>query len=134
LRLGYLLGDAEVVADLNKVRMPYNINSLTQTSAHFFLQHADVFNKQARDICFERNRITASLMSLDNVEVFPSQANFILIRVQDANHVFEALKERGILIKNMHGQGGLLSQCLRITVGSKDENNAVLAALREIIS
>jgi len=134
LRLGYLLGDAEVVADLNKVRMPYNINSLTQVSADFFLQHADVFNKQARDICFERNRITASLMSLDNVEVFPSQANFILIRVQDANHVFEALKERGILIKNMHGQGGLLSQCLRITVGSKDENNAVLAALREIIS
>jgi len=73
------------------------------------------------------------LMALDGVEVFPSQANFILMRVNDAGAVFESLKERGVLIKNMHGQGGLLSQCLRITVGSKDENNAVLAALREII-
>jgi len=134
LRLGYLLGDADVIADLNKVRMPYNINSLTQASAGFFLQYSDVFKKQARDICFERKRMTASLMALDSVEVFPSQANFILLRVQDSNSVFEALKERGILIKNMHGQGGLLSQCLRITVGSKDENNAVLAALREMMS
>jgi len=134
LRLGYLLGDADVIADLNKVRMPYNINSLTQASAHFFLQHSDVFKKQARDICFERNRMTAALMAFESVEVFPSQANFILLRVQDADSAFEALKERGILIKNMHAQGGLLSQCLRITVGSKDENNAVLAALREMMS
>jgi len=134
LRLGYLLGDADVITDLNKVRMPYNINSLTQVSAGFFLQHSEVFQKQARDICFERNRMTAALMSLDSVEVFPSQANFILLRVDDADSVFEGLKERGILIKNMHAQGGLLKQCLRITVGSKDENNAVLAALREIIS
>ncbi len=134
LRLGYLLGNADVIADLNKVRMPYNINSLTQASARFFLRHSDVFEKQARDICFERNRMTASLMALDGIEVFPSQANFILMRVQDADAVFESLKSRGILIKNMHAQGGLLSQCLRITVGSKDENNAVLVALREIVS
>jgi len=134
LRLGYLLGDADVIADLNKVRMPYNINSLTQASARFFLQHSDIFKKQASDICFERKRVSASLMALDGVEVFPSQANFILVRVQDADAVFEALKERGILIKNMQAQGGLLSHCLRITVGSKDENSAVLTALREIIS
>jgi len=133
LRLGYLLGDAKVVADLNKVRMPYNINSLTQASARFFLQHSDVFKKQARDICFERNRMIASLMALHGIEVFPSQANFILMRVQSADAVFESLKERGILIKNMHAHGGLLDQCLRITVGSKNENNAVLAALREIL-
>jgi len=133
LRLGYLLADANMIADLNKVRMPYNINSLTQASARFFLQHSDIFKNQARDICFERNRMTASLMALHGVEVFPSQANFILMRVQDAVAVFEALKARGILIKSMHAHGGLLDQCLRITVGSKDENNAVLAALREIL-
>ncbi|MDQ6968840.1 MAG: histidinol-phosphate transaminase [Mariprofundaceae bacterium] len=133
LRLGYLLGEAGFIADLNKVRMPYNINSLTQASARFFLQHSDVFQKQARDICFERNRMTASLMALDGVEVFPSQANFILIRVKDADSVFEALKTGGILIKNMHAHGGLLRQCLRITVGSKDENNALLVALREVM-
>jgi len=133
LRLGYVLGDAKVIADLNKVRMPYNINSLTQASAHFFLQHRDVFAKQARDICFERNRMTAALMDLEGVEVFPSQANFILMRVKQVDRVFEGLKERGILIKNMHAQGGLLSQCLRVTVGSKNENNAVLETLREMM-
>jgi len=133
LRLGYLLGDANMVADLNKVRMPYNINSLTQASAHFFLQHSQVFKNQARDICFERHHMSTALMSLEGVEVFSSQANFILMRVQDADAVFEALKERGILIKNMHAQGGVLHQCLRITIGSNDENNAVMAALQEIL-
>ena len=133
LRLGYLLGDASMIADLNKVRMPYNINSLTQASAQFFLQYSNVFEEQAKTICAERARLQKALAQFPDIRVFPSQANFILIRVPDAGAVFEGLKQRNILIKNMHGQGGLLSHCVRITVGSKDENDALLAALEEIL-
>lgn len=133
LRLGYALGDAAVIADLNKIRMPYNINSLTQASARFFLQHSAVFDKQATLICHERSRMTASLMAIDGVEVFPSQANFVLLRVNDADAVFEGLKSKHILIKNMHAQGGLLSQCLRVTIGLPDENSAFLSALKECL-
>jgi len=134
LRLGYLLGYKDTIAQLNKVRLPYNINTLTQISANFFLNHFNIFEKQAKDICRERNRVTASLMSLDGVEVFPSQANFLLLRVKDADSTFEQLKQRKILIKNMNPQAGLLKECLRITIGSKEENSALLDALKEILA
>ena len=132
LRMGYVLGDAEVIAQLNKVRMPYNINSLTQTSAEFLLEHFEVFEAQVAVLRDERDRMAEALAEFDGIHVFPSQANFLLVRVTDANHVFEALKKAGILIKNMHGSDRLLVNCLRITIGSKDENSALLAALREI--
>ncbi|MDX8398596.1 MAG: histidinol-phosphate transaminase [Mariprofundaceae bacterium] len=134
LRLGYLIGEEKEISDLNKVRMPYNINSLTQASAAFFLKNFDVFEAQAQLICEQRDRMFTALEALPTVQVFPSQANFILIRVEDADDVFQALKERGILIKNMHAQGGLLVNCLRLTIGKTDENDAVLAALGEILS
>lgn len=134
LRMGYLLGYKDTIAHLNKVRLPYNINTLTQISADFFLDHFDLFEKQAKDIRFERNRVAASLMSLDGVEVFPSQANFLLLRVKDADATFERLKEKKILIKNMNSQGGLLKNCLRITIGSNEENSALLVALKEILA
>jgi len=133
LRLGYILGDADVIADLNKIRMPYNINSLTQASARFFLQHRNVFDQQAQDICRERSRVMAALIGMDEVDAFPSEANFILMRVKDANAVFLGLKEKNILIKNMHAQGTILSDCLRVTIGTNDENSAFLAALREVL-
>ncbi|NWF37753.1 histidinol-phosphate transaminase [Mariprofundus sp. NF] len=132
LRMGYLLGDAEVIAQLNKVRMPYNINSLTQASADFLLDHFEVFEAQVAELRDERERMATALAEFDGIEVFPSQANFLLVRVNDAMHVFEALKKSGILIKNMHGSDRLLVNCLRITIGSRDENSALLAALREI--
>jgi histidinol-phosphate aminotransferase len=134
LRLGYLLGDAKTISELNKVRMPYNINSLTQASADFFLDHFEVFEKQAKDICEERSRVMAELKEIDGIELFPSQANFLLLRVKGADAVFEQLKEKNILIKNMNPQGGLLKESLRITIGSKDENSALLSALKEILA
>jgi len=134
LRLGYLLGDAENIGHLNKVRMPYNINALTQTSAAFLLDHFAVFEQQAAAICAERERVMAAFKSMDGIQAFPSQTNFILIRVADADVVFDKLKAAGILIKNMHGAGGLLANCLRITIGTRDENDAVLTALREIMA
>ncbi|MDX8403745.1 MAG: histidinol-phosphate transaminase [Mariprofundaceae bacterium] len=134
LRMGYLLGDKDTIAQLNKIRLPYNINTLTQISADFFLDHFDLFEKQAKKICQERSRVTAALRSLDGVDIFPSQANFLLLRVTNADAIFEQLKEKKILIKNMSSQGGLLKNCLRITIGNKEENNALLAALKEILA
>jgi len=133
LRMGYLLADAEMVTQLNKVRMPYNINALTQASADFLLDHFAVFEQQAAEIRDERERMARALAEFEGVEVFPSQANFLLVRVNDAVAVFEALKQAGILIKNMHGADRLLDNCLRFTIGNKDENSAVLSALREIL-
>ncbi len=134
LRLGYLLGDAESISHLNKVRMPYNVNALTQASANFLLDHFAVFEQQAAEICSERERVMAAFMAMDEVQAFPSQANFILIRVADADVVFDGLKAAGILVKNMNGAGGLLAECLRITIGTRDENDAVLTAIREIMA
>jgi len=133
LRMGYLLADAELVRQLNKVRMPYNINALTQASVEFLLDHFDVFEQQAAEVCAERERMATVLAEFDGVQVFPSQANFLLVRVNDANAVFEGLKQAGILIKKMHGSDRLLDNCLRFTIGNKDENSAVLTALREIL-
>jgi len=133
LRLGYLIGKAEQIAHLNKVRMPYNINALTQASASFLLDHFDVFEQQAAEIKAERERVMAALSAMDAVTAFPSQTNFILLRVSDADTVFEQLKQRGILIKNMNSVRGLLANCLRITIGTKTENDAVLQALEEIL-
>lgn len=134
LRLGYLLGDAKIIGQLNKVRMPYNINSLTQASVEFLLDHFDIFEKQAAEIRAERQRMAKALKAIKGVEVFASQTNFLLVRVADAKGTFEQLKEAGILIKNMESSGGLLAGCLRITIGTKEENSAVLAAFKEIIA
>jgi histidinol-phosphate aminotransferase len=137
LRLGYALGDPELIAQINKVRLPYNINSLTQHSALFLLDHMDVFDKQAAKIKKERELLFGAMSGLDKVEVFPSQTNFLLFRVgkgAEANAVFEALKQCGVLIKNMHSQNGLLAQCLRVTIGSSEENKRFLNALKEILA
>jgi len=133
LRLGYLLGDASLITDLNKVRLPYNINSLTQLSASFFLDHYAIFEEQAAKICLERERMSVALATLKNVSAFPSQANFLLLRVADANAVFDGLKEHGILIKNLHAKGSLLEGCLRVTIGLPEENDRFVNALKELI-
>ncbi|MDX8390600.1 MAG: histidinol-phosphate transaminase [Mariprofundaceae bacterium] len=133
LRLGYLLGEEEVVTQLNKVRMPYNIDALTQAAAAVLLDHSELFVQQAERVCRERDRVEAVLSELEGIKLFPSQANFILIRVADANLVFESLKERHILIKNMHAKGSVLANCLRITIGTGDENDLLLSALKEIM-
>jgi len=134
LRLGYALGDADTITQLNKVRLPYNINALTQASAAFLLDHFQVFEKQAAEICAERARVAAALERINGVAVFPSEANFLLLRVPDADETFAQLMNRGILVKNMHGQDDLLNHCLRVTIGTKKENNQFLAALKEIVA
>lgn len=138
LRLGYLAGPAEIVAELDKVRLPYNINSLTQATVGFALEHGDFLAQQTQAIRAERTAMAKALKAWPTLTVYPSSANFILFRTPagTADQLFAGLKARGILIKNLSGQGGVLSDCLRVTIGKPEENqsflNALAAALAEL--
>lgn len=135
LRLGFLVGGADWLHELDKIRLPYNINVLTQTSAEFALRHYPVLLDQTRRVRAERERLAAELARLPGVTPFPSQANFILFRVAAgrAGEFFQRLKERGVLIKSMHGSHPALHDCLRVTVGTPEENRAFLAALEAVL-
>lgn len=129
IRLGYAVARPEWIREFDKVRAPYNVNVLTQTVAERVLAHRDVLDAQAREINAERGRLAAELKKLSGVTVFPSDANFILVRVPDAPRVFDGMKRRGVLVKNLHGDVPLLDHCLRLTVGTPEENRRALAAL-----
>jgi len=135
LRLGILAGDPSWLVEFDKLRLPYNINSLTQASAAFALKHKNVLDDQAARLRVERARLLQELAALPGVQVWPSAANFILFRTgKPADVVFAALRQQGVLIKNLSGTGGVLVNCLRVTVGTPDENTTFLAALRRVLS
>ena len=129
LRLGLLVGGPEWLRELEKLRLPYNVGILTQLIAEKVLQHRDVLLQQAAAIKNERAMLGARLAAMHGIEPFPTDANFILFRVSEAGHVFQNLKKRGVLIKNLDGTHPLLKNCLRVTVGKPDENALFLAAL-----
>jgi len=135
LRLGFLAGSPSLINEFEKLRLPYNINVLTQMSAEFALAESHVFEGQVAQILSDRVALDKALRELSAVEVFDSEANFILVRLRrhDPTEVFIALKSRGILIKNLHPQGGLLCGCLRITVGTPLENQQFLHAFKAIL-
>ena len=130
LRLGMLIGRSEWLQEFAKLRLPYNINSMTQAAAAFALEHYGELLKQAALIRQERSKLTSALASIAGVEVFPSEANFILIRVADADHSFNALLSRKILVKNTSKSHPLLANTLRLTVGTSIENDGMIAALK----
>ena len=130
LRLGYAAGSPAWMREFDKVRPPYNVNVLTQLVAERLLAHAGVLAEQAAAIRGERRRLEAELARMVGVTAFQSDANFLLLRVPDAGKVFAGMKERGVLVKLLHGSHPLLAQCLRITVGTAEENTQCLAALR----
>lgn len=132
LRLGYLVGNPAIIEQLNKIRLPYNINILTQASADFALVNSGVFDLQTRAICADRAVMLEQLNAMEGITAYPSNANFILFKTPKdrANDIFASIKEQGVLIKNMSPQGGLLVDCLRVTVGKPDENAQFLTALR----
>lgn len=134
LRLGLLAGHSAWLHHVDKVRLPYNVNVLTQLAATEVLQHRDVLEAQAAAIRSERTRLLAELRRLPGVEAYASEANFILFRVTKADQVFSGLKQRGVLIKNLHGTHPLLADCLRVTVGTPAENTQFLSALTAILN
>ena len=134
LRLGFLVGHQSLTGQIEKIRLPYNINIFTQLTATFAFKHIDTLTAQAAIICEQREELLRQLASLKSVQVFPSKANFILFSLlnDSAERVFEALKDTGILIKKMGVVQGLPDECLRVTVGSKEENQLFLKALISI--
>jgi histidinol-phosphate aminotransferase len=129
LRLGYAVGHPAWTLELEKLRPPYNVNGLTQAVAPVVLAEGALFARQAAAIRSERARLSEELARVPGVTVFPSVANFVLLRVPHASAWFNTLRGAGILVKNLDGQHPLTAECLRITVGSPEENNALLAAL-----
>ena len=130
VRIGYLLGAAALVNEINKLRPPYNISTLNAECALFALEHAGVYAAQADDIKAQRGLLAAALKKM-GVQVWPSDSNILLVRVADAGKTFEAMKSRGILIKNVSKMHPLLHNCLRLTVGTATENAQMLDALQK---
>jgi histidinol-phosphate aminotransferase len=134
LRLGVLMGPPAWLEQLEKVRLPYNVSVLTQVVAESVLQRSDVLRAQAAAIRRERERLACALGQRPGVTVYPSRANFLLFRVARARDVFEGLKRQGVLIKDLSGSHRLLADCLRVTVGTPEENERFLAALDASLS
>lgn len=133
VRIGYMVGPTALVAEIDKVRPPYNVSVLNAECALFALEHADVFALQAQSIRAERDALLRDLAALAGVTPFPSQANMILVRVPDALASFEGMKRAGVLVKNVSKMHALLHNCLRLTVGTPDENQRMLAALQSTL-
>ncbi|WP_456444950.1 histidinol-phosphate transaminase [Thiolapillus sp.] len=128
LRLGLLAGPSAWLEEIDKVRMPYNINVLTQATARFALEHHQVLDGQTAAIRRDRQALFEALQSMDGMFPYPSQANFILVRTASgrAQALFEHLLHNGVLVKNLHGGHPLLEDCLRFTVGKPEENRQLL--------
>jgi histidinol-phosphate aminotransferase len=134
LRIGVLTASQAIVDELNKIRLPYNINSLSQAVAVAALKHRDVIEYQISLLISERERLYNALSKLRNVIVYPSETNFIMFRTAaDASGIHRKLKQAGILIKNLN-KPGPLKNCLRVTIGTPEQNNVFLAALKTILS
>jgi histidinol-phosphate aminotransferase len=134
VRIGYLLGAPALVEQVEKLRPPYNISVLNAEAAFFALEHADVYAAQAAELRQQRERVFAALLAMPGISPWPSQGNMILARVQDAATTFAALKARGVLIKNVSAMHPLLANCVRITVGTPDENTLLLQALEACLN
>ncbi len=129
LRLGFLIAAPEIIGEVNKVRLPFNVNSLSQAVAEAALKDRERFRAVVRGVVTERERLMDALESIPDVKAFPSEANFILFEVADPDHVHASLLKKGVLVRNLKD---VVKGCLRVTVGAPKENDAFLKALRNI--
>jgi len=141
IRLGYMSGSAELLNECDKVRPPYNVNVLTQACAEFVLEHLDVLDRQAAALREERTRLSTALSALPGVQVYPSAANFLLVRLlpggkgggNSVETIFANLLARKVLVKNVGKMHTLLENCLRVNVSTPEENGLFLDALTEAL-
>jgi histidinol-phosphate aminotransferase len=129
IRLGYMSAHPKLLEQFEKVRPPYNVNVLTQVAAEFALDHIEVLNEQAARINAERSQMVTALAALPGVEVFPSAANFLLLRVPNADQAVAAMLNEKVLIKNLSKMHPLLANCIRVTVSTPHENSVFLNIL-----
>ncbi|NOY78845.1 MAG: histidinol-phosphate transaminase [Calditrichaeota bacterium] len=134
LRLGYMLGQPEVVAELKKAKLPFSVNRFSQVAAAVLFRHADAIKKNVALIRSERERLFLEMTRLNKIRVFPSRANFILFESRELpiQTIFEGLKQRGILIRDV-SHYPKLEKALRVTIGKPEENDQFLTALKEIV-
>lgn len=133
LRVGALIARAELVAEIDKVRQPYNMNALSQRAAELALtRFKDELATQAARIVADREKLRVALQGFKGLTVYPSDANFLLLRVADAAAVWRGLLDRGVLVRNLDAPGALAG-CLRVTVGTPDENQRFLEALGAVL-
>ncbi len=130
IRIGYMAASPRWIAEFDKVRPPYNVSVLDEAAAEFALEHLEVLQAQCARIRDDRERLRAALDAIPGVATFPSRANFVLVRVAGASALAAGMRERGVLVKDVSRMHPLLADCLRLTVGTPDENAAMLAALR----
>lgn len=133
VRLGYAFGSPEWINEIDKVRGPFNVGVLQQVAAVVMLDHYDELKRHAASMIAERERLFTALSALPGVTPFPSVANFVLARFPDALAVYEGLKARGILVKNVGAQHPLMANTLRISVGKPDEMDQLLGALTALV-
>lgn len=129
LRVGFLIGREEIINEINKVRLPFNVNSYSQAIALRILKEKGLINEAVKKIVSERERLFSALSSIKGVKPFPSEANFILFKVNYPEKVYRSLLKKGILIRNLNGQ---VKGCLRVTVGTERENTLFLKAIKDI--
>lgn len=134
LRLGILIGHPAWLQELEKLRLPYNINVLTQLSAEFALDHFNILMAQTSAIRKQRGELYSALQQIDKVKVWPSEANFLLLRCEQARKVHGHMKTNGVLIKCLDGAHPALRDCLRFTVGAPAENARMLEAFRAALA
>lgn len=133
MRLGFLIGNRELLAQIDKVRLPYNINSLSQVAAGFFLDYQKEFSRHVSEIVARREELAQGIKDIDKIKSFPSKTNFIFFSCAfDSDRVYEQLVSKGIAVKNLNS--ALMTNCMRVTVGNRKENNAFLKALKVIVS
>ena len=130
VRLGYMSASSALLDEFEKVRPPYNVNVLTEAAVEFALDHIEVFHEQAAVLRSEREKLAATLSAMPGMEVLPSAANFLLVRLANADTIFEKMLARKVLIKNVGKMHLLLDNCLRITIGTPGENEQFLELLR----
>jgi histidinol-phosphate aminotransferase len=133
LRVGALIARADLVGEIDKVRQPYNLNALSQRAAELALtRFKDELAAQAARIVADREKLRSALQGMKGLIVYPSDANFLLLRVADAPAVWRGLLDRGVLVRNLDSPGALAG-CLRVTVGTPDENQRFLEALGAVL-
>lgn len=136
IRLGVLFGHKAWLEQINKVRLPYNINVLTQMTAKFALDNVGFLQDQTQELVRQRETLFQKLSEFSVLRLYPSQANFILVRCESGKGpaLHSALKSRGILVKNLNDAHSSLQDCLRINVSSSSENAAMLTALNAVLT
>jgi len=131
LRLGYMMADRRLIEQVNKVRLPFNINSVTQAVVVEALKYWEAFTPLFREITRERERVFKGLESITGVDPFPSEANFILMRISsDPALVFDSLIRKSVRVRWFKG-ADRVGDCFRVTIGSPAENDRFLTALRQ---